>query len=205
MHLRRASILFLLLAIPAAAHGQRAVGEYEPAPRYSTLNIALQLTGDPERGREIMLSWGRMLALGGRGEWMPRLELGGGVSPGTREVVEGVAMGPRLTFARAFPAQFVGIGKESRAEPYLVATAGMYRSGSFDGDSRWGGAPALSGGFGFRVFRDKWNVDLSTIEVVVERRFGVQDGSPQLYLRFGSARAPRDRRDRVPSSGLTGR
>ncbi|HSU14601.1 hypothetical protein [Longimicrobium sp.] len=205
MHLRRALILIPTLLIPARALAQRPVGEYEPAPRYSTFNLALQLTGDPERGREVMASWGRMRALGGRGAWMPWLEVAAGVSPGNREVVEGVAMGPRLTLARAFPSQFVGFGKASRAEPYLVATAGMYMAGDFGDGSRWGGAPTVSGGFGFRVFQDRWNVDLSTLELVVERRFGVQDGPARLYLRFGRATAPRERRDRAPGTTLTGR
>lgn len=202
MHLRRALLLAATLVSPALA--QDAVPEYTPAPRYTTFNLALQLTGDPERGREVMASWGRMLALGGRGAWMPGLELAGGVSPGTREVIEGVAMGPRLTLGRAFPAQYVGIGRTSRAEPYLVAAAGAYLAGDFGGGSRWGGAPALSGGLGFRVFRDQWNVDLATLELVVERRFGVQDGPARLYIRFGSARAPRGRHDRTPAA-LTGR
>jgi hypothetical protein len=202
MHLRRALLLIATLVPSLPALAQDAVPEYTPAPRYATFNLAVQLTGDPDRGREIMLSWGRMLALGGRGAWMPWLELAGGVSPGNREVIEGVAMGPRLTLARAFPSQYVGIGKASRAEAYLLAAAGAYMAGDFGDESRWGGAPALSGGFGFRVFRDKWNVDLSTLELVVERRFGVQNGPARLYVRFGTARAAR-RREPV-STPLTG-
>jgi hypothetical protein len=204
MHLRRALALLTIAVVPARALAQTPVGEYEPAPRYTTLNFAVQLTGDPERGREVMVSWGRMLALGRRGAWMPWVELAAGVSPGNREVIEGVAMGPRLTLARAFPSQFVGLGRASRGEPYLVATAAMYGAADFGGGTTWGGAPAVSGGFGFRVFHDKWNVDLSTVEVLVERRFGVQDGPARVYLRVGTATAPRSRRDHTPDT-LTGR
>jgi len=203
MDLRRAILLVPALLLPARAPAQQPVGEYTPAPRYSTFDLAVQLTGDPERGREVMASWGRMRTLG-RGAWMPRLELGAGVSPGIREAVDGVAMGPRLAFARAFPVQYVGFGKASRAEPYLVDAAGMYVAGDFTGGSRWGGAPSVSGGFGFRVFQDRWNVDLSTLAVIVERRFGVQAGPARLYLRFGRAVAPRERRGPDTAIALTG-
>jgi hypothetical protein len=196
MPLRRALLFLLLGFIPARSSGQRAVAEYTPAPRYATFSLGVQVTGDPDRGREVMAAWGRMLALGG-GAWMPWLELAGGVSPGNRDVIEGVAMGPRLTLARAFPSQYVGFGR-SRGEPYLLATAAMYGAGDFGGGSRWGGAPALSAGFGFRIFRDQWNVDLSTFEVVVERRFGVQN------VRIGTAQARHDGRDRTPPAALTG-
>jgi hypothetical protein len=205
MDFRRAILLVPALLFPARALAQQPVGEYAPAPRYSTFDLAVQLTGDPERGREVMASWGRMRTAGRGGAWMPRLELGAGVSPGTREAIDGVAMGPRLAFARAFPAQYVGFGKASRAEPYLVAGAGMYMAGEFTSGSRWGGAPSVSGGLGFRVLADQWNVDLSTLELIVERRFGVQSGPARLYLRFGRAVAPREHHGPDTAIALAGR
>jgi hypothetical protein len=202
MHLRRALLITAAIVLPARALGQQPVGEYQAAPRYSTFNLALQLTGDPARGRELMLSWGRMRTLGG-GAWMPWVEIAAGVSPGNREVVEGMAAGPRVTLARAFPSQFVEFGRGSRAEPYLVASAAMYMAGDFSGGTRWGGAPAVSGGFGFRIFQDRWKVDLSTLELLAERRFGVQGGPARLYIRLGRAVALRDHA-REPGPSLTG-
>jgi hypothetical protein len=189
---RRVVIPLLTLALAAPARAQRPVQEYDPARRYNTFNLAIQLTGDANRGREVMLSWGRMGTAGPRGAWMPSLELGAGISPGSRKAVEGVAAGPRLTLARAFPSQFVGLGRRSRGEPYLLASAGMFAAGDFRADdSRWGGAPTFSAGIGLRVFGDAWKVDLSTFEAVVEKRYGVQEDGPRLYLRFGRALARR--------------
>jgi hypothetical protein len=192
MQLRHALLLLTTFSLAAApGHAQRPLREYDPAPRYTTFNLAVQLTGDPEHGREVALSWGRMRTLGPGRTWMPALELAAGVSPGTRKFVEGVSAGPRVTLARAFPGQYVGMGKKARGEPYLLAGAAMYGAGDFTGEARWGGAPAVSAGFGFRVFADAWEVDLSMAEVVLERRWGVQDGPLRLYLRLGRARAPR--------------
>jgi hypothetical protein len=191
MQPRRALPLLTALSLAAApGHAQRPLREYDPAPRYATFNLAVQLTGDPEHGREVALSWGRMRTLGPGRTWMPALELSAGVSPGTRKLLEGVAAGPRLTLAHAFPAQYVGLGKKPRGEPYLLAGAAMYGAGDFAGSARWGGAPAVSAGFGLRVFADAWDVDLSTVELVLERRWGVQDGPLRLYVRVGRARAP---------------
>lgn len=203
----RAVIPLLTLALAAPARAQQPVGEYAPARAYSTFNLGIQLTGDSDRGRELMLAWGRMATTGPRGAWMPSLEMVACVSPGTRrEFIEGVAAGPRLTLARAFPAQFMTLGRRSRGEPYLVASAAMYAAGDFRDDrNRWGGAPAVSAGLGLRVFGDAWNVDLSTFEAVLERRYGVQDGGPRLYLRFGRALARRPPRRETPPPVVTPR
>ena len=201
---RRAVILLMTLALAAPARAQQPVQEYDPARAYSTFKGALQLTGDLDRGRELMLAWGRMATAGTRGAWMATLELDAGVSPGTHEFIEGVAAGPRLNLARAFPAQFMGLGRRSRGEPYLLASAAMYAAGDFRDDrTRWGGAPAVSAGLGMRVFGDAWNVDLSTFEAVLERRYGIQDDGMRLYLRFGRATARRPRERDAPPPLVT--
>ncbi|HET7464039.1 MAG TPA: hypothetical protein VFJ82_22475 [Longimicrobium sp.] len=198
---RRAVIPLVTLALAAPARAQQPVQEYEPARGYSTFNAAVQLTGGFERGRELMLAWGRMATAGPRGAWMASLELDAGLSPGVHEFIEGVAAGPRLTLARAFPAQFISLGRRSRGEPYLLASAALYAAGDFRDDrTRWGGAPAVSAGLGLRVFSDAWNVDLSTFEAVLEKRYGVQDDGLRLYFRVGraTARRPRDRESPPP-------
>lgn len=191
-----------LVSIPIRA--QQPIREYVAAPRYTISSLGVQLAGDPDHGREIAVAWGRMGALGPGRTWMPSIELAAGVSPGTREPVEGVSLGPRVTLARAFAGQYVGIGKKARGEPYLLAGAAMYGAGDFHGGTRWGGAPAVSAGIGLRVFDDAWDVDLSTVELVVERRFGIQDGPARLYIRIGRARVPRSA-DTRPPPPLTGR
>ena len=203
---RRAVIPLLTLALAGPARAQQPVQEYDPARGYSTFNAAIQLTGDFDRGRELMLAWGRMATVGPRGAWMPSLELGAGISPGTHEFIEGVAAGPRLSLARAFPAQFMGLGRRSRGEPYLLASAALYAAGDFRDDrNRWGGAPALSAGLGLRTFGDAWNVDLTTFEAVLEKRYGVQDDGLRLYLRFGRAAARRPRERETPPPVVTPR
>jgi hypothetical protein len=109
-----------------------------------------------------------------------------------------------VTLARAFAGQYVGIGKKARGEPYFLASAALYGAGDFHDGTRWGGAPAVSVGIGLRVFDDAWDVDLSTVELVVERRFGIQEGPARLYIRLGRARAPRPR-DAGPPPPLVGR
>jgi hypothetical protein len=37
------------------------------------------------------------------------------------------------------------------------------------------------------MFEDEWDIALTNLEVVVQRRFGVIDQAPQLYVRFSRA------------------
>lgn len=190
---RALPLLALLAAVPARA--QTPVEPFEPAPRYRTSAIATQLTGNDEEGRDVLLAFGRMRTAGRRGEWMPRLDLVAGLTTGVQRgdnLVERFLVGPHLTVGRAFPSQHLDLGRETRAEPYLLGGAGAYGVADFIGEgTELGVAPAVSAGVGFRVFTDEWDVDLSTFEIVMEKRFGPAEASPQLYIRFGSAAAPR--------------
>jgi hypothetical protein len=188
----------LLAAAPALA--QDPVPAYTPASRYSTFNLGAQVTGDPEEGRDILFSWGRMRTMGGAGQWMPRAEFSLGFTTG-RDLIDGLLAGPSVGFGYAFPSQYMSFGRGTRAEPYLIAFASTYGIGEFGNrvgeDERWGIAPAVSAGVGLRMFSDEWDVDLSTLEIVVEQRLAFDDSGPELYIRFGRAVAPRTR----PSSG----
>lgn len=190
----------LLAASPVRA--QEPVQAYTPAPRYSTFHLGAQVTGDVDRGRDILFSWGRMRAMGGRGEWMPRLELAAGVTSG-RDLLDGIVAGPSVGMGYALPAQHLDFGRRTRADPYLVAQASVYGIGRFRGrmesdeagqEDGWGIAPAVSAGIGLRMFGDEWDVDLSTLEIVVEKRLGFGEDDPQIFVRFGRALAPRERR-----------
>jgi|GEM_PF-1742358 len=201
--LRTAALALALLLGASAGRAQRAVQPYTPAPRYQTFNLGAQVTGPTNRGRDVMLSWGRMLAMGGRRQWMPRLELSAGINTG-RDLVDGVVGGPSVSLAHAFPAQNLALGRTTRGEPYLVAQASALGIGRFyskleeadaGDEGGWGFAPAFAAGIGLRMFSDEWDVDLSTLELIVEKRLGFGEGDPQLYIRFGRATAPRAGRD----------
>jgi len=191
--------IFATLLAASAGRAQEPVQAYTPAPSYHTFNLGAQVTGPSNRGRDILLSWGRMATLGGRRQWMPRLELSAGLNTG-RDLIDGVIAGPSASIAHAFPAQNVALGRTTRGEPYLIAQASAFGIGRFYGELEeeeagdedgWGVAPAFSAGIGLRMFSDEWNVDLSTLEFVVEKRLGFGEGDPQLYIRFGRATAPR--------------
>ncbi len=177
--------LFLALLVSSPAVAQRPVGEYEVAERYSTTGVLFQLTGSVEGGRDLLLGWGRMYPLG-RGRWMPGFELTGGVTSG-RGLVDRVLVGPRVSLGAAFPSQYLEFGKRTRAEPYLVASGGIYGLADFFQEDAYGGAPFVAAGVGVRMLNDPWDVDMSLLEVVVERRFGMDDSPAELYIRFSTA------------------
>lgn len=193
-------LLISTLGLSAPLGAQQPVQPYEAATRYRTFNVGLQITGEYDRGRDLIGAWGRMYTAGSVRASMTRFELAAGVRTGT-DIVERVMAGPRVSVAQAFPPQFVALGKKGRAEPYLIATAGAYGIGDFrrdednenDDESEWGVAPALSAGVGFRIFSDEWDVDLTMFEVVVEKRLGFGDERAAVYVRFGQATAPRER------------
>lgn len=176
-------LLALLTSSPAAA--QRPVEEYEVAGRYATTGVLFQLTGSVEEGRDLLLGWGRMYPRG-RGMWMPGFELTGGVTSG-RGLVDRVLVGPRVSLGAAFPSQYLEFGKRTRAEPYLVASGGVYALADFVQEDAYGGAPFVAAGVGVRMLNDPWDVDMSLLEVVVERRFGMDDNPAELYVRFSTA------------------
>ncbi|HYJ79579.1 MAG TPA: hypothetical protein VEW03_08270 [Longimicrobiaceae bacterium] len=199
--IRLAFLPLLTLAGPIAA--QQPVGAYTPAPRYDTFHLGAQLTGSAGHGRDILFSWGRVRTLGTHGEWMPRLELAAGITTGT-DLIDGLVAGPSVGTGYAFPGQYFSLGDGARAEPYLLAAMSTYGIGRFGnsmqpGDEGWGLSPALSAGFGVRVFSDEWDVDLATLEVLVEKRAGFGADGAQIYIRFGRAAAVGGRRATEPT------
>jgi hypothetical protein len=65
-----------------------------------------------------------------------------------------------------------------------------------------GVAPAFSAGVGLWMFSGEWDVDLPTLELVVEKRLGFGQGDPQLYICFGRATAPRGGREDAAATTL---
>ncbi len=198
LHARHLLLPVLLLSSPAVAAAQRPVRPYEPAPAYHTFNLSAQLTGGVDEGRDLLISWGWLRTGGPSGAWMPRLELGGGLTTGA-QLVDRVLAAPQATVGYAFPGQYMSLGRESRGEPYLVASAGAYGIADVVDETRFGVAPSVSAGIGVRVFSDEWNVEMGTFELVVERRFGFEE-STELYLRFGRARPARERAEEPDTS-----
>lgn len=190
----RALSLLLLLIAPAAAAAQTPVRPYQPAARYTTFQLQAQVTGGANEGRDVMASWGGMMAPGGAA--MLRLEGAAGVTTGN-DLIDRLLAGPQLTAALAIPSQHTSFARGTRAEPYLLAGAAAYAIGDFTGaEAEWSVRPAVSGGIGFRIFGDEWDVELSTLELVVEKRFG-PDAATELFIRFGRA-APRPHRAASP-------
>ena len=199
LHARFCIPIVLALAAPAAA--QVPLEPYRPAERYSTFQIVPQVTGGAYDGRDILVAGGVMWAP--TRQAMLRAEATGGVTTGA-EVLDRVLAGPQLTLAYAFPGQYTSFTRDSRAEPYVLLTAtgyGIVDFGRRGEGTDAGFSPALSAGVGFRVFGDEWDVELSTLELVMERRFGFRPGT-EIFVRFGratprdAARAPREERPR---------
>ena len=86
-----------------------------------------------------------------------------------------------------------------RAEPYLLLAAGAYGVAGFEADeTELGIAPTIGFGVGFRMFQDEWDIALTHLEVVVQRRFGAIDQAPQLYVRLSRALPRRAGRAATP-------
>lgn len=187
-----AGLMIGVLFAPRPALAQRPVGEYEVASRYTTSAISIQMTGPVDDGRDLLFAWGRMFPRGERGTWVPAFDLAAGITPGTNSLLERILAGPRVSLAYAFPSQFVSLGKRTRGEPFLIAAGGVYGITRFEGDGTgFGGAPFVAAGAGMRLFGDPWDVDLTTLEVTVEQRFGFDHEGPEVHLRFGRAVTPR--------------
>lgn len=179
----------LLAAALAAAplHAQRPVEPFDAAGRYAVSGFEAQLTGSLNGGRDLFLSFGRMRAGGPGGAWSWRAEVGAGVTLG-EEPVDRLLAGPRVTLARALPGQHFSVGRGVRAEPYLlVAARGLGVVDLRGMGEEWGAAPAAAAGIGVRLMEDAWEIDLATVEVTVERRFGAHGGATELFVRLGRA------------------
>ncbi len=184
-----AILLALLAATPAGA--QRPVQPYDVSGSHRTFHLVAQLTGPLNRGRDLMLSSGVVWPDRGGGGWMAGIGGAGGVTTGAN-VVERALAGPQLTLTRAFRSQHFEAARGSRAEPYLIGTAGAYGVADFSAGEQ-GFAPAVAGGIGMRVFGDEWDVSLSVIELTVEKRFGFRERGAELYIRLGNISPRRGR------------
>ena len=185
-----AAVLALLLAGRAAA--QEPVGPWDPWGRYLTGAAELQVSGAFAQGRHLSYAWGRMTVGGAGGVLMQRTELVAGLRAG-ETLVDRVMLGPQLSLAVAPPGQYVEMGRGVRAQPYLLGGGAAMLMYDLAGEGHGGVSPAVFAGGGLRLMADAWDMSLTQVEVVVQRRFGFADEPPQVYLRFGTA-APRARR-----------
>lgn len=187
MMIRSITLLLLsLLSIPTLS-AQEAVQPYDASGRYGTSGIEAQLTGSLGGGRDVLLSWGALMAGGPSGRWMQRTELAAGVHAG-QNLVDRLIIGPQVSLGLAIPPWYTLVDGGRRAEPYLLLSAGAYGVANFEeSQMELGLAPSIGFGFGFRMFEDEWDIALTQLEVLVQRRFGVVDQAPQLYVRLSRA------------------
>jgi hypothetical protein len=193
----------LLAATLAAAplHGQSPVPPYTVNGGYGTWDIGVQVTGSFNEPRDLVLSKGYIATGGGSGAWMPQIEAQIGLGTGGRTALGRAFAGPRVSLARAFPGQYVLLGNDNRAEPYVLVAGAASALADLGRNKALGFTPSLAAGAGMRVFGDAWDTDLATIELLVERRFGFRGGGTELYLRLGHAVPVRHRAQPSPGPG----
>ena len=190
-------VFAVALTLPARLPAQEPVPPYDPSGSYTSSLVNVQLTAPTDGGRDLLFAWGRLAAGGSRGRWMRRAEVTAGVRAGQR-LVDRVMAGPEVTLAVAFPGQYTTAGPGTRAEPYLLAGGGGLAVLDLSDGERAGLAPTVFAGIGLRLFDDEWDISLDHLEVVVEKRFGLLDELPQLYVRFGRATPRGPARDGTP-------
>jgi hypothetical protein len=187
MMIRTIAILLVSLVSIPTLSAQEPLRPYDARGRYRTTGLEAQLTGAFGDGRDISFAWGVMAAGGPSGRWMQRTELSAGLHAG-QNLIDRLMLGPQVSLAMAIPGWYTLLDKGTRAEPYLLVTGGAHGVADFEDDeARLGIAPMVAVGVGFRLFEDEWDVALTQVEVVVQRRFGVAEGAPQLYVRLGRA------------------
>ncbi|HEX6373523.1 MAG TPA: hypothetical protein VF006_31650 [Longimicrobium sp.] len=198
MMIRSIALLLVSLLSRPTLSAQEPVQPYDASGRYRTGGVEVQLTGSFGGGRDVLLSWGALAAGGPSGRWMQRTELAAGVHAG-ENLVDRLMLGPQVSLGMAIPAWYTLLKRGTRAEPYLLLSGAAYGVAGFqDDETELGIAPTVGFGVGFRAFDDEWDIALTQLELVVQRRFGVADQAPQLYLRFSRAQ-PR-RRGTPPST-----
>jgi hypothetical protein len=195
--IRSAALLLLVFTAPVLS-AQEPLQPYDASGRYRTTGVEAQVTGAFGEGRDVLLGWG-MLAAGGRaGQWMQRTELMAGVRLGDR-LVNGASLGPRVSLALAVPGWYTELEHRTRAEPYLVlggAAYGVADFGDADEEAAFGLSPVISAGVGLRLFDNEWDISLTQMEVVVQKRFGFREQGPQIHVRLVTA-VPRRRPGRA--------
>lgn len=191
MMIRSIAILLASILSTPTLSAQEPLQPYDARGRYRTAGLEAQLTGAFGDGRDLLFAWGVMAAGGPSGRWMQRTELSAGLHAG-QNLVDRLMLGPQVSLAMAIPAWYTVLDRSTRAEPYLLVTGGAHGVADFEDDqARLGIAPMAAVGVGFRLFEDEWDVALTQVEVVVQRRFGIAEGAPQLYVRLGRARPRR--------------
>jgi hypothetical protein len=187
MMIRSIAILLVSLLFIPTLSAQDPVQPYDASGRYGTAGIEAQLTGSLGGGRDVLLSWGALVAGGPSGRWMQRTELAAGLHAG-QNLVDRLMVGPQVSLGLAIPPWYTLVQGGKRAEPYLLLNAGAYGVANFrESQTELGLAPTIGFGVGFRMFQDEWDIALTQLEVLVQRRFGVIDQAPQLYVRLSRA------------------
>jgi hypothetical protein len=196
MMIRSIALLLASILSVTTLRAQEPLQPYDAGGRYRTAGIEAQLTGSFGGGRDVLFSWGAMVAGGPSGRWMQRTELMAGLHAG-QNLVDRLMLGPQVTLGMAVPAWYTLLDRGTRAEPYLLLGGGALGVANFDGDETpLGIAPTLSLGVGMRLFDDEWDISLTQVELAVQQRFGAADQAPQLYVRFSRA-LPRRRGERA--------
>jgi hypothetical protein len=187
MMIRSITLLLVYLLLIPTLSAQEPVQPYDASGRYGTAGIEAQLTGSLGGGRDVLASWGVLMAGGPSGRWMQRTELAAGVHAG-QNLIDRLMVGPQVSLGLAIPQWYTLVDGGRRAEPYLLLNAGAYGVANFEtSQTELGLAPTVGFGVGFRVFEDEWDIALTHLEVLVQRRFGVIDQAPQLYVRLSRA------------------
>ncbi|HYR09053.1 MAG TPA: hypothetical protein VEQ60_14825 [Longimicrobium sp.] len=187
MMIRSAAFLLTSLFSISNLSAQETVQPYDASGRYRTGGLEAQLTGAFGGGRDVVFAWGVLAAGGPGGRWMQRTELAAGMHAGQR-LVDRLMLGPQVSLGLAIPGWYTLLDPRTRAEPYLLLSAGAYGVADFENDAAEAGiAPTAGIGVGMRLFDDEWDISLTQVEVVVQRRFGIADGAPQLHLRLSRA------------------
>jgi hypothetical protein len=187
MMIRSAALLLASLLSTSSLSAQETVQPYDASGRYRTGGLEVQLTGAFGGGRDVVFAWGVLAAGGPGGRWMQRTELAAGVHAG-RNLIDRLMLGPQASLALAIPGWYTLLDPDTRAEPYLLLSAGAYGVADFEHEpAEVGIAPTAGVGVGMRLFDDEWDISLTQVEVVVQRRFGIADGAPQLHVRLSRA------------------
>ncbi len=181
------SPLHATLSAPLRAQGAAPAPALVSSYRSFAVESQLAVENMLQAGR-VAGEVGRVWPLGWQRAWLPQAAVALSLLPGDR-VLDGVALGPRITLARVLPLGFV-TGPRDRG---LVLGA----SAVVDGAWRFAGVngrgtrlePAVRGSLGYR-FRPERASWLTTVRILVEGRAHVS--GPTVYL-SGGFEQPRGR------------
>lgn len=119
---------------------------------YTSLALENQLIGADYLRRDLIVSWGRAVAYGERGDWTGLVEARGGFVA-SQKFADGLVAGPRVTLNRTLAGRFfLEVEPGARTELYLGVSAGAVATWVFQGPGQ--GArlvPSVGLGLGFRL------------------------------------------------------